>query len=203
MRVAAIVLAAGASRRMGRAKQTLPYGQSTILETVIRALNAASRVEGVTVVLGSNWPEVYPALEHLDAEVFVNPRPEDGMISSAQWALAQVRNDADAFLFALGDQPQIETRVVDALIEAAAQSGKGICLPTYAGKRGHPVLFRARYKPEILSLPLTVGLNHLVHSHPDDVLEVPVDTSSVLKDIDTPEDYRRALEEKRSGEAGR
>lgn len=194
MKVAAIVLAAGESRRMGRPKQTLPYGDSTVLETVLRTLRAA-QVDGITVVLGNHAPQIRAQLDHLDVEVCINPRPEEGMVSSAQRGLAQVGDDADAYLFVLGDQPQMEARVVDALIEAAARSPFGICLPTYAGRRGHPVLFRARYRAEILALPRTVGLHQIVRAHPGDLLELPVDTPSVLKDIDTPEDYRRALEE--------
>src|SRR5262245_5198125 len=99
MRVAAIVLAAGESRRMGRQKLTLPYGESTILETVVSRLQR-SPVDAITVILGrTNYESVYPVLEHLDVEVFVNPRPELGMISSAKRGLGQVRADAEWCLF--------------------------------------------------------------------------------------------------------
>ncbi len=177
---------------MGRTKATLPYGDSTILETVIAAL-MASGVDAVTVVLGRNWEEVYPAIEGLDVEVFVNPRPDLGMLSSAQWALAQVRDDLDGFLFALGDQPQIRTEIVDRLLAAAAQSRRGILLPTFEGKHGHPLLVRARYKQEILALPHTVGLNALLLAHADDVEELPVEDPGILKDIDTPEEYEEEV----------
>lgn len=189
MKVAGIVLAAGESRRMGRAKMTLPFGDSTLLETVIGALEEA--VDSVTVVLGRNWEEVSATIAHRNVETFVNPRPEGGMLSSAQWALAQLQDEADAFLFALGDQPRIQPTVVETLLAAAERSVKGIVLPIYAGKRGHPVLFRARYKQAILALPLTMGLNAIARAHPDDVEEVPVDTPSIHQDIDTPEDYAR------------
>ena len=191
MRVSAIVMAAGESRRMGRAKMTLPYGDSTILETVIRALEE-SEVDGVTVVLGRNWQEVYPAIQHLDAEVVVNPRPERGMLSSAQWGLAHLRDDIDAFLFALGDQPQILPETVNALIRAAAESHHGIFLPTYQDKRGHPLLVKSRHKQAILNLPGSGGLNQLLDQSPQDIRAVPCDSETVLHDLDTPEDYRRA-----------
>lgn len=193
MRTAAIVLAAGDSQRMGRPKLTLPYGDSNVLDTVIRTLQSCG-IDGVTVVLGRDWEQVYDTIEDANVEVFVNPRPEGGMLSSAQWALAQLRNDVDAILFALGDQPEIAPETVKALIAKAERSGKGIFVPTYEGRRGHPVLFRERYKQEILSLPLTVGLNAIAHAHPEDVEEVPVHTPTVLLDIDTPEDYRRAMQ---------
>ncbi len=194
MRVGAIVLAAGESRRMGRVKATLPYGDSTVLETILKALEA-SAVDAVTVVLGRNWEQVYAAIEDLDVEVFVNPRPERGMLSSAQWALGQLRDDLDGFLFVLGDQPQIRTETVNALLAAAERSRHGILLPTFEGKRGHPLLLRANYKEEILHLPHTVALNALLQAHPDDVEEVPVSSATGLKDIDTPEEYAQALRE--------
>lgn len=193
MRTAAIVLAAGDSQRMGRPKLTLPYGDSNILGTVIRTLQSCG-IDGVTVVLGRDWEQVYDTIEDTSVEIFVNPRPEGGMLSSAQWALAQLRNDVDAILFALGDQPEITPETVEALLAKAERSNKGIFIPTYEGRRGHPVLFRERYKQEILNLPLTVGLNTIAHIHPEDVEEVPVNTPAVLRDIDTPEDYRRAVQ---------
>lgn len=192
MTIAAIVLAAGASSRMGRTKLTLPYGDSTILETVIRALEAAG-IEAITVVLGRNWEEVYAEIEDLDVEVFVNPRPERGMASSAQWALAQMRDDIDAFLIVLGDQPQIQTSTIKEVLRAAAMSNQGILVPTFEGKRGHPVLFRSKYKKAILALPDNVGLNEVLKQSADDVREVAMDTETILKDIDTPEDYREAV----------
>ncbi len=191
MRVSAIVLAAGESRRMGRAKMTLPFGESTILETVIRALEQ-SEIHGVTVVLGRNWQEAYPAIQHLDAEVVVNPRPERGMLSSAQWGLAHLRDDVDAFLFALGDQPQIQPETVNALIRASAECDRGIFLPTYEGKRGHPLLVKSHHKQAILNLSDSGGLNQLLEQNPLEIREVPSDSESVLHDIDTPEDYRQA-----------
>ncbi len=194
MRIGALVLAAGDSRRMGRNKQMLPYGESTVIETILRVLQK-SPVDGVTVVLGRSWEEVWGAIDGLDVEMFVNPRPENGMLSSVQWGLAQMRGDLDGFLIVLGDQPQIRAETVAALIKAAERHPKSIFVPTYQGRRGHPVLFRASLKRAILDLPLTSGLNRLLAEHPEQIQEVEVDSDTVLKDIDTPEDYRRALEE--------
>ena len=189
MRVSAIVLAAGESRRMGRAKMTLPFGDSTILATVLERL-ADSEVGGVTVVLGKNWEEVYPNIQHFDAQIVVNPRPESGMLSSAKWGLAHVPVDSDGFLFALGDQPQILSESIDALIHAAQSSDHEVFLPTYNGRRGHPLLIKSNLKSAILSLPDTGGLNQLLGS--EAVQEVPCSSESVLKDIDTRDDYREA-----------
>lgn len=194
MRIEAIVLAAGESRRMGRPKLTLPYGDSTIIETVIDAL-AQSPVEGITVVLGSHESDVRSAIERRNVTTILNPRPERGMLSSAQCALNQIRDDAEAFLFALGDQPQVQPETIAALIDAAQRSGRGILLPTFRGKRGHPLLIRARYRDEILALPDSVGLNALLQSHAADIEAIAVDSPSILMDIDTPDDYRTAVGE--------
>jgi molybdenum cofactor cytidylyltransferase len=192
MKVAAIVLAAGNSSRMGRAKQMLPFGTSTILETVIATVHE-SKANSINVVLGANRAEIEPILAGLDVEVFVNPQPELGMLSSVQCCISRLDGDVDAFLFVLGDQPQIRREIVDHLIDRASLSAKGIFVPTYSGKRGHPLLIRASHRAEILQLPNSGGLNKLLHDHPDDVEEVPVDTDTILKDIDTPEDYDLAI----------
>lgn len=194
MRIGALVLAAGDSRRMGRNKLMLPYGESTVIETILGVLRE-SPVDGVTVVLGRNWEEVWGAIDGLDVEMFVNPRPENGMLSSVQWGLAQMRDDLDGFLIVLGDQPQIRADTVAALVKAAEKYPQSIFLPTYQGRRGHPALFRADLKRAILDLPLTSGLNRLLADRPEEIREVAVESDTVLKDIDTPEDYRRALEE--------
>lgn len=190
--VRAIVLAAGESRRMGRPKMSLPYRESTIIRTVVDVLESSDAI-GVIVVLGGNHAEIRPLLEGTAARITVNPNPERGMLSSAQWALAENDTDAEAFLFALGDQPQIQSGTVDALIAAAERSDKGILIPTQAGRRGHPILIRCSYRAAILNLPDSVGLNALIHAHPQDVEEVPVDSPEIHEDIDTPEDYEEAV----------
>lgn len=192
MRVTAIVLAAGESRRMGRTKQTLPYGDSTIIEAIVDALER-SRVDQIVVVLGANREEIAPLLANRRVHLVTNPHSVDGMLSSAQCALNSLLEGDDAYLFVLGDQPQIDPAIIDSLIATAERSQNAIFLPVYQGRRGHPVLIRAALRAAILALPLTVGLNELIHRNADTVEEVPVQTPSVLKDIDTPEDYQEAI----------
>jgi molybdenum cofactor cytidylyltransferase len=201
MRVDAIVLAAGASRRMGRNKLLLPYAGGTVLERVVRTVRGGA-VASVTVVLGATSPECSAVLGGLDVGITVNPCPEGGMLSSVKWALSQASEAADAFLFALGDQPQLRSEVLASLIRAAETDARSIFVPVYGGRRGHPVLFRALHRAEILALPPTVGLNAVMHAQPAEVAEVAAASDDVLWDIDTPEDYRRALEELPSGTAG-
>ncbi len=193
MDIVAVVLAAGASTRMGRPKMLLPFGESTVIETVIGNVTA-SRVSHTVVVLGYGWTRIYQLVEHLPVEVIVNPRPELGMISSAQWALAQMNQSADGVLFVLGDQPLIPASVHDAVIDAFAYRPDSIIVPTWERKRGHPVLFSARFRDAILNLPTDRGLNTLLHENPDAVHEVPVDTDAILLQMNTPEEYQQMLE---------
>lgn len=194
MRVEAIVLAAGESTRMGRSKQLLPWGDSTILETILRVLQK-SAVGGITVVLGHSRREIEASIGHLSLNIVVNPRPELGMLSSIQCALESIRGDAEAYLIALGDQPQIQASTVDSLIRAASESDQGIYLPTFSGKRGHPVVLRARNRSAILGLSPESGLNILIRANGADVCELPVPSPTILADIDTPGDYERAREQ--------
>ncbi|MEJ5253446.1 MAG: nucleotidyltransferase family protein, partial [Armatimonadota bacterium] len=133
MEIVAVILAAGASQRMGRPKMLLPFGDGTVIETVVNSVTA-SRVSHTVVVLGYAWTRIYSLLEHLPVEVIVNPRPELGMISSVQWAVAQMNQSAEGMLFVLGDQPLIPTWVHDAVLDAFAYDPTGIVVPTWQGR---------------------------------------------------------------------
>lgn len=193
MDIVAVILAAGASTRMGRPKMLLPFGDSTVIETVVQNVTASHALHTV-VVLGYGWTRIYTLLEHLPVEIIVNPRPEMGMISSAQWALAQMNQSTDGVLFVLGDQPLIPIWVYDSVIDAFGYHPESIVVPTYHGKRGHPVLFSIRFRDEILNLPPDKGLNTLLHQYPDSVYEVPVDTDTILLQMNTPKEYQQLLE---------
>src|SRR5258708_2714627 len=124
MRVAAIVLAAGASLRMGRPKQLLPFGESTILGCVVDML-VASQVNSVTVVLGHHADEIREVIGGRPVCVVTNPMPDRGMLSSVQCGIAAAP-DAEAYLIALGDQPQLHMDVFRTLIVAAERSARSI-----------------------------------------------------------------------------
>ena len=192
MKVTAIILAAGASRRMGRPKQTLPFAGSTIIGTVVANVLQSS-VSDVVVVLSPQADEARRLLSDYPIQLLENPDPDRGMLTSVQIGIAQCPTDPDAYLIALGDQPQIGPSIINGLISAAADSDHGIVIPSFGGKRGHPVLFKARYRDQILGLDQEASLKELVSRHPADVLELPVESGSVLIDIDTPEDYQAAI----------
>jgi len=184
-----LILAAGESRRMGQAKMLLPFpGGDTILETVVRAALASS-ADNVTVVLGAMEEKIREAIDHLPVAVAHNKDYRLGMLSSIQCGIRGLPRDTRAAVIMLGDQPTIPMEVIDRVIEAWRLSGKGFVLPTHGGRRGHPLLLDMRYREEVLLLDPAAGMRFFLAAHGEDILEIPVDTSAVLKDVDTPEDY--------------
>ena len=191
--VYAVVLAAGASRRMGTAKQLLPFGSRTMLQTVVDVLLAAD-LDGIIVVLGHRSREVAETLEGLPVDIQVNADHRKGMFSSVLCGIRALPASANGALVVLGDQPQIRSRVVRAIAEAYRTGTKGIVIPTCQGRRGHPALVDVRrYGVEILALEGDEGLKPVMRSHQEDTLELPVEDPGILRDLDTPEDYQAEL----------
>lgn len=194
--VVAIVLAAGKSARMGSCKLLLPFGELTVLETVVK--NAiASLADDVIVVIAPDMPkEFVQRLVKMGATVVVNEVQQSQMIDSLRVALTKLRenaSDIESFVVMLADQPAIGHEVVDALIAAHRQTGFGIIIPKFSGRRGHPVLLSGRYIDKLISYHGEHGLRSFIIEHSSDVLELPVDTDAILRDIDTKEDYEREL----------
>ena len=184
----AVILAAGESKRMGRPKQVLPYGRSTILETVLDHV-LASPVDGTLVVLGAAADKVAPLLAKLPVETIVNPDFRSGMLSSVQRGIRALPASARAALIFLGDQPAVGPETSGRVLAAYRVSGRGIVLPVHAGRGGHPLLIDLKYRAEIDALSAGIGLRELLVRHPDDIFRVEIDDPGVLLDIDTPEDY--------------
>jgi molybdenum cofactor cytidylyltransferase len=184
----AIVLAAGESSRMGRQKLLLPFGDTTVAGAVVRAAQA-SRAERVLVVVGADRAAVRAGLGPLGAPFAVNAHYQLGMLSSIQAGVKALPEKARATVIVLGDQPFLAPRVIDEVIEAYRVSRKGIVVPTFQRRRGHPVLIDLKYRDEILALDPVEGLRALMIAHADEILEVEVGDANILRDLDTPEDY--------------
>ena len=189
----AIVLAAGESRRMGTQKLLLPFGDATVIESVVLTA-LASRVDRVLVVLGADKGDVREELEPLGIDLVVNENFAEGMLSSVQAGFRALPADAEAAVVMLGDQPFLPARVVDAVVDAFQRSGKGIVVPTFQGRRGHPVLIGLKYRDEVLALDPADGLRRLMHAHPEDIFEAEVEDANILRDMDVPEDYANELQ---------
>ncbi len=190
-RVGAIVLAAGESARMGRSKPLLPWDRGqTVIEAIVARL-VALRLAEIVVVTGHRAAEVGRAVGHLPVRVVHNPEFQEGeMLSSLQAGLRALPDDTAACLVVMGDQPALNVRLVDRVLLAYAQGRGEIVAPVYEGRRGHPVLFDRRYWPELLALE-SGAPRDVIARYPDAPHLVPADDDSILRDIDTPEQYRR------------
>ena len=194
--IRAVILAAGESKRMGTPKLLLPYGEKTIVEIVVESV-VSSKVDETFVILGSGRESIEEKIKDFPVIIVFNPDFHSGMLSSVQCGFQAVPEDTRAVLVVLGDQPATSKDVIDALVEAYQKTGKGIVLPVYEKERGHPVIMDVKYKQEVLGLSPDVGLRGTVYSHPEDILEVVVDSPDILQDIDNPVDYERELKKKK------
>ena len=186
--IAAIVLAAGASTRMGKQKLLMPFKGKTIIETVIRNIEPVLN-DNILVVLGSHRREIKKQIGNLPVKFCINENYLDGMLSSVICGFMNLPETIKAVLIFLGDQPQIPASATEKVILAWKQTGKGIIIPVADGRRGHPVLIEMKYKSEILKLDPEKGLRDLMIKFKDDVYEAEYNFPEILRDIDTPEDY--------------
>jgi len=188
LNVAAIVLAAGQSRRMG--KQNKLLAEIDGIPMVIRTVNAIhqSTVNSITAVLGHEANAVKAVLAGRDLQFVQNPDFTEGLSTSLKRGLSAMPPDVDAALICLGDMPRISSVEIERLIAAFAPSeGHVICVPTHNGKRGNPVLLGRRFFAEIQDIGGDVGAKYLIGAYPELVHEVEMADDAVLLDIDTPE----------------
>lgn len=190
--VCAIVLAAGESRRMGSPKMLLPYNGRTVLGQVIENV-LASGIRNPLVISGAERDEIKKVIIRYPVRHYFNDKYRSGMLSSVHCGFSSLPDDCRAVLIMPGDQPMIGQREIVRVIKAWKKSGRGIVMPSFNGKRGHPLLVDMKYRAEVLSLPEEEGLRALAERHPDDVLEAETDDPCVLRDIDTKEDYLNEL----------
>lgn len=190
--IGAVILAGGMSKRMGQPKVLLPWGgQRTIIEHIIEQLSLA-RVPQITVVTGHRAGEVRQVVARAGVDVAHNDRYTTGeMLSSLKAGLRAMPAHVGAALMVLGDQPRIQPKVVVQVMMAYAEGKGDIVAPSYQMRRGHPILIDRRYWSEILDLPDDGSPRDVIDRHKDRIAYVNVDTDSVLRDVDTPEDYRQ------------
>ena len=191
--ISGILLAAGESSRMqGAFKPLLKWGKRTVIGECVHQLRNSQLAE-IIVVLGHREMEIRQSLSGAGVQYAINGEYRKGMLSSIQTGLALFSPNEDAALIALVDQPMVTKEIINSLIEAFGAGDKGIVLPTYQGKHGHPIIIAAKYFDDIMQLDENSpeGLRAFITAHRDDTLEVPVDTPVVIEDIDLPEDYSR------------
>jgi molybdenum cofactor cytidylyltransferase len=191
--IAAIILAAGRSSRMGRNKLLLDLdGKPILCHAVDQALGAG--LSEIVVVSGHQASKVRAALGERPVKVIEAREHRLGMSASLKAGIRALHPKTEAVLVMLGDMPQVSAPLIQRLIAAYNPlEGRSIVVPTVDGKRGNPVLFDRRYFQEMLALEGDVGARHLIGAHDDQVAELAVDDAAVFTDVDTPEAYDRLL----------
>jgi molybdenum cofactor cytidylyltransferase len=194
--VAAVVLAAGRSTRMGGPNKMLAELSGKKLVRIATEQALASKASEVIVVTGHQAELVEQALQGLKVTFIRNPDFAGGLASSVKAGIAAVSEQADGAVICLGDMPLIDANLIDRLIEAfAPDRGNLIVVPVAEGRRGNPVLWSRRFFNELMTLDGDIGARHLITKHGEAVAEVPVEGDSAFLDIDTPQ----ALETARRG----
>jgi len=189
--LAAVILSAGASSRMGRPKALLPYREGTFLEHLIQ-VTRDPRIGVTRVVLGAGAETIQSAAKLDPSVVVLNPNWELGQLSSI-WtgirSLAQI--DTDGIVLCPVDHPLVSARLVSELVDRFYDEKNAIVLPTYKGKRGHPVIFSSQLFSELLAAPAELGARSVVWAHSADVLEVPTDEEGVILNLNDPDMLKR------------
>lgn len=186
--IGAVVLAAGRGERFGGAKVLAEVRGIALVRHVVDRLRLAG-VSSVVVVAGPAPDGIRAALAGTDAEVVVNPAPENGMSTSLALGVAALPDAVDAFVVALGDQPFIDASVVRSLGETWRDSNAAAVVPMYRDGRGNPVLFDASMRRRLQALEGDMGARDLLVAMGDRVLRIPVDADAP-RDVDTPGDLQ-------------
>ena len=193
-RIVAVVLAAGASSRMGRPKALLDFDGRTCVARVLDTCGQAG-VSRVVLVTSPAGAEV--RAQGAGATLAINPQPERGMLSSLQAGLSKLPADTSGFLIYPVDYPIVPPEEVRRLLVAFAAGAGRIFIPSFAHRRGHPVLVDVALAGEFLALEPTSSARAVMAAHADEITHVEAADDRVLMDMDTPEDYRRCLERSR------
>ena len=187
-RIAAVILAAGRSTRMGGPNKLLAEigGRPLVRIAVEEAL--ASHAKPVIVVTGHQRDKVEAALKGLDLQIVHNPNFADGLSTSVKTGLAAVPQSADGAIVCLGDMPQVRAGLIDKLLDAFdPERGALVVIPVIGGKRGNPVVWSRRFFKELMAIEGDVGARNMIARYAEAVAEVPLADTAALVDVDTPE----------------
>ncbi len=198
--IAATVISAGTSSRMGYPKALLEFHGRTFLETILDALRAVG-VQRRVVVLGPDADKILKHIGLRDVTVLSTERLEAGPIGSIRAAIREVQaHPVDGLLVWPVDMPQVTIATVETLLEQFRGSDRPIVVPEFRGTRGHPIIFGRAVFDELLAAPDAEGARAVVRADAGRVLRVPVDDPAVVKVLNTPEEYQELM--KRLDEAG-
>jgi molybdenum cofactor cytidylyltransferase len=198
-RVAAVVLAAGRSTRMGpQNKLTADLGGKPMVRRVVETV-LASKARPVLVITGHQAAEVAAALAGLEATLVANPDYPTGLASSLKAGIREVPAGCDGALVLLGDMPRLRAEHLDRLVDALSAAAEAIIVPVQEGRQGNPVLWPRRYFPQLLQLEGDAGAKRLITAHGEHVCEVEIDSDAIFADVDTPQALARIRQRAQRG----
>jgi molybdenum cofactor cytidylyltransferase len=186
-RFAVVILAAGFSSRMKQLKPLLPLGDATVTDFAVSTFQSLG-VE-VILVVGNRKEEVISGIKSRGVTIVNNPDFEKGMFSSIQAGIKQIQKEPQAFFILPVDIPLVEAATIKTIMDAGVAHPQSIIYPTFTGKRGHPPLIPTGLIPEVLAWKQDGGLKAYLKSKEQLAINIPVNDSFILFDIDTPEDY--------------
>jgi molybdenum cofactor cytidylyltransferase len=188
---AGIILAAGMSKRFGTPKQLLKIKGKYMIEHVIHA-SLDSNLHRVFLVLGHHQNKVCKALaeniksfQNSRLEIVSNRQYRQGMSSSVRSGLSSAGNAFGSVMFLLGDQPMVDSLLINLMLKRFYRSDKNICAPVYKGKRGNPTIFSDKYFNLLLRIEGDSGGRDIITANPDDILKIDTDSPACVYDIDT------------------
>ena len=191
---AGIILAAGASTRLGQPKQLLRLKDKYLLEWVLDAA-LTSMLSRIILVLGYAHQKIMKALEeklqHTKLQIEINPDYQKGQSQSLQVGLTRVLDAFPAVMFLLADQPLVDAATINYLLKKFWSSKKDICVPTFRGTRGNPTIFSQKFYKQIMEIKGDIGARQIMNSHPERVLEIEIKNPLLFADVDTPEDFAK------------
>ena len=190
LKISCIILAGGESRRFGSNKLILPFGKSTVLQSVIDVYDHPAIHEKI-VVAGNRADELMDRHTNLHVSWVINPDPDKEVGSSLQAGLRHISVSADAVMIAHGDMPLIKTETVDEMI--VQYQSNSIVIPVYQGRKGHPVLMDRSVALKCLDPVLAFPLRQIIRDHESRIIFCDSGDEGILLDIDTPDDYTMLL----------
>lgn len=189
--ITSIILAAGASGRMGSPKALLKIHDTTFVRHIINTHRRAG-LDKIIVVTGAHSVEVGKHLEHVNVDIIINKNFEHGQLSSIITGIEAMQSTLpEGVLIHPVDHPGVLPVTIKTLIMKFNEGNNPIVIPTFEKKRGHPVMFSSRLFDDLLNAPPEVGARFVVRSHENEIAEVEVQDGGIMINVDTPEDYRQ------------
>ena len=177
---------------MGSPKALLDYQGRPFLEHLLEAMRHP-KIGETRVVLGAHAKAIHNKLKLDPATVVINSEWEKGQLSSIQAAIRSLPSSTDGIIICLIDHPLISAALVGQMIHQYYESGKQIIIPTYHGKRGHPIIFSSSLYDELLEAPLEIGARAVVWNHANEILEMPTEEEGVVLNLNDPDTLQRAI----------